>query len=146
MRSMRGVTLYLIVFIISAASSLTTVNAEEVNEVYGNTQRDVMIVFGTGLFGSVLGLSTLSFVSIPEDHLNNIVVGGAWGIILGVGIVAYSQAEKSKEYYYDNSLNNDGNSRTFDTAMRSDWHNNFHSKLNNNKSLKPLSFNYSVQF
>ncbi|MBT6325990.1 MAG: hypothetical protein HOJ35_08470 [Bdellovibrionales bacterium] len=143
---MKIISLYLLAFIISVTSSLTTAKAEEVNEVYGNTQRDVMIVFGTGLFGSVLGLSTLSFVEVPEDHLNNIVVGGAWGIILGVGIVAYSQAEKSKDYYYDNSFNNDGNAKTFNTAMRSDWHNNFHSKLNNNKSLNPLSFNYSVQF
>ena len=102
MRVMKIISLYLLAFIISVTSSLTTAKAEEVNEVYGNTQRDVMIVFGTGLFGSVLGLSTLSFVEVPEDHLNNIVVGGAWGIILGVGIVAYSQAEKSKDYYYDN--------------------------------------------
>ena len=142
----RTITLYLLAFIISVTSSLKTVEAQEINEVYGNTQRDVMIVFGTGLFGSVLGLSTLSFVEVPEDHLNNIVVGGAWGIILGVGIVAYSQAEKSKDYYYDNSLNNNGSAKTFSTAMRSDWHNNFHSKLNNNKLLNPLSFNYSVQF
>ena len=57
---------------------------------------DIYTIGGAGLAGSLLGLSTLSFAKKPERRLKNIVTGGALGIILGVAIVAYSQANKSQ--------------------------------------------------
>lgn len=62
---------------------------------------DLSIVTGMGLGGAVLGLSTLSFVDRPKDHLKNILVGGSIGIILGVIIAAYGQATRSRNIYYD---------------------------------------------
>lgn len=62
---------------------------------------DVYIVTGTTLFGAIMGLSTLSFVDEPSEHLDNIVTGGAIGIIIGVGIVAMNQATKSKDMYLE---------------------------------------------
>lgn len=55
-------------------------------------KNDFLVVLAGGLGGAVLGLSTLSFVDEPEDHLDNILTGGAIGIIAGVIYVAYRQA------------------------------------------------------
>lgn len=56
---------------------------------------DLYIVLGTGAAGAILGLSTLSFADKPKDHLKNISIGGAIGIVIGVGIAVFSQASKS---------------------------------------------------
>ncbi len=56
------------------------------------SKNDFMIVLAAGGAGAVLGLSTLSFVSEPDDHYDNILTGGAIGIIAGVLYVAYRQA------------------------------------------------------
>lgn len=58
--------------------------------------KDFSIVMGAGVAGAVLGLSTLSFVEEPKDHLKNVAIGGAIGIVIGVGIVIFSQATKSQ--------------------------------------------------
>ena len=73
------------------------------SDVLDNTLTDIYIVTGTTLSGAILGLSTLSFVSDPSANLNHIVVGSALGVILGVAIVAWRQAHKSKDYYYENA-------------------------------------------
>ena len=39
--------------------------------------------------GALLGLSTTAFYAQPGDHLKNVLVGGAVGMIVGVGIAAY---------------------------------------------------------
>jgi hypothetical protein len=57
--------------------------------------KDISIVLGTCAAGAVLGLSTLSFVNEPSEHLKNIAVGGAIGIVVGVGIVVFSQATRT---------------------------------------------------
>jgi hypothetical protein len=57
--------------------------------------RDFSIVLGTGAAGAVIGLSTLSFVDEPSKHFKNVAVGGAIGIVMGVGYVIFSQATKS---------------------------------------------------
>jgi len=67
--------------------------------VLGDSLSDLYTVAGVGLAGSVLGLSTLSFVDEPGSNLKNIVTGGAIGIILGVGIVAWKHASRSKDLY-----------------------------------------------
>ncbi len=59
-----------------------------------NGVQDMMIVTASGLGGALLGLSTLSFEKRPSEHYNHILVGGAVGIIIGVGIVLYRQTTK----------------------------------------------------
>ena len=60
---------------------------------------DAAMVGWAGLGGAVLGLSTLSFVDEPGDHLKNIYVGASIGIIVGVALVAYLQANKARNQY-----------------------------------------------
>lgn len=63
---------------------------------FDETLTDMTIVLGAGAAGAILGLSTLSFADKPKDHYKNIAIGGALGIILGVGIVIFGQASKSQ--------------------------------------------------
>ncbi len=79
--------------------------------------RDLTTVAGLGLGGAVLGLSTLSFVEEPSDHLKNILIGGAVGIVIGVGVVAYNQASKSQA-----TIRGASNTKSFDTTSRLSWH------------------------
>lgn len=62
-----------------------------------STQTDILIVAASGAAGAILGLSTLSFVEEPRDHVNNIWTGAAVGIIAGVIFVAYNSATRSQE-------------------------------------------------
>ena len=71
--------------------------------------------------GAVIGLSTLSFVEEPGDHLNNILVGAALGIIGGVAFVGYSTANKGRDMYYDAELR-DVIKKEFLTSERVTWH------------------------
>jgi hypothetical protein len=84
-----------------------------------STKNDFLIVVSAGLGGAILGLSTLSFVEEPKDHTDNIMTGAAIGIIVGVAVVAYMQAEKSSAMFYDEQANN---SLEFDTKNRKLWH------------------------
>jgi len=51
------------------------------------------IVFA-GLGGAVLGLSTLSFYSRPQEKLSNIGIGAAVGIIVGTAYTTYQAATR----------------------------------------------------
>ena len=62
-----------------------------------NTQEDIITVGAAGAAGAILGLSTLSFVDKPSEHLGNIWTGAAIGVILGVVWVAYNSAQKGTE-------------------------------------------------
>ena len=73
------------------------------SDVLEDSLTDIYIVTGTSLSGAILGLSTLSFTSDPSANTNHIVVGSALGVILGVAVVAWRQANKSKDYYYENA-------------------------------------------
>lgn len=86
--------------------------------------KDAMIVAGAGVGGAILGLSTLSFVDEPSEHLKNVLVGGAVGIIVGVGLVAYMQATKSESMYKGAAVP----SVEFDTNQRLGWHQREHTK------------------
>ena len=66
--------------------------------------RDMSVVLGVGAAGAVLGLSTLSFVDVPSQHMKNIAVGGAIGIVVGVAIVIFSQASKTSITNIKNDL------------------------------------------
>jgi hypothetical protein len=72
--------------------------------VLDESLQDLTLVVGAGFAGAVLGLSTLSFAETPKDHLKNIAIGGALGIVLGVGIVVFSQATKSQAVVTDTAL------------------------------------------
>ena len=66
--------------------------------------RDAYIVGGCGLAGAILGLSTLSFVDEPKEHTRNIVMGAAVGIVAGVAVVAYFQANSSRNIMGTSSI------------------------------------------
>lgn len=70
-------------------------SAEESSGIIDDSVRDISIVLGAGAAGAVLGLSTLSFVEHPSQHTKNIAIGGAIGVVLGVGIVIFSQATRT---------------------------------------------------
>jgi hypothetical protein len=63
--------------------------------IVDDSLRDISMVLGIGAVGAILGLSTLSFVDNPSSHLKNVAVGGAIGIVIGVGVVVFSQATRS---------------------------------------------------
>lgn len=65
------------------------------SDFFDESLNDISVVLGAGAAGAVLGLSTLSFVEEPSKHLKNIAVGGAVGIVVGVGYVIFSQASRS---------------------------------------------------
>jgi len=103
--------------------SPVSLQAEESSAVVDESLRDLSIVVGIGVGGAILGLSTLSFVEVPKDHLKNIVTGGAIGIIIGVSIVAYKQATKSQDMYTVPAAEKTSLSpANFDTSSRLAWH------------------------
>ncbi|GAB4018077.1 MAG: hypothetical protein Fur0010_19090 [Bdellovibrio sp.] len=110
------------------------------DDILGQSVSDLIIVAGAGAGGAILGLSTLSFVEEPSEHLKNVLVGGAIGIIVGVGVVAYKQATKSHEVY--NQVYRPLNPKEFSTIARTEWH------LENHKSHQSQLDNdaFSLQF
>lgn len=87
-----------------------------------DSMRDLLIVGGTGTMGAILGLSTLSFVDEPSEHLKNVYMGASLGVILGVSFVAYVTANKEQEMLttLKNSVKSMGSS--FSTRERLVWH------------------------
>ena len=117
-------------------------------DIVEDSVRDILTVVSIGTAGAVLGLSTLSFVDKPQDHLRNIVVGGALGIIVGVGVVAYNQANQSRAYYEMHAGSSD-----FETWDRVQWHHkssdvfeNHLSSTSSGHGSDVLRFNYSFSF
>ena len=66
------------------------------HSLLSDAKTDIYTIGGSGLAGAIMGLSTLSFAENPSGKLKNIITGGALGIIVGVVIVASSQANKSQ--------------------------------------------------
>lgn len=134
-------------FIFKIVLSLTlitnTVFAQDDGDIVKDSLRDISIVAGTGLGGAVLGLSTLSFVEEPKEHLDNILIGGSIGIIVGVAIVAWGQATKSKGLYEDNAQVKNSD---FGTFARSSWHQAEYTKNVGALTKAPSYFNYSFTF
>lgn len=109
-----------------------------------DTMKNIWIVTGVAAAGAVLGLSTLSFVDEPSENLKNIVTGGAIGVIVGVGIVAYQQATKSKEMYQYGFVPSPLETQEqFSTVMRSQWHRD---SFSSNQQTKPASFLFNKTF
>ena len=66
-----------------------------VKDIYERSMMDLTIVSAMGLAGGILGLSTLSFLDEPEENLDNIITGGAIGIIVGVAWVSFSAYQET---------------------------------------------------
>lgn len=96
------------------------------NDILQESIADLTLVAFAGLGGAILGLSTLSFTEEPGEHLDNVVVGGAIGIIVGVGVVAYRQAIESSQQY--NGLEGAQSSIDFNTSERRRWAATSHQK------------------
>lgn len=120
-------------------------SAEGSERLLGDSVNDFITVGALGGVGFVLGLSTLSFVDEPTDHLKNLWVGFAIGIIAGVGVVAWKQANKSQqEIYQSRSI------QEFGTMTRLTWH---QKEFSQNESQgvsdlkqEPLQLNYKISF
>lgn len=109
-------------------------------DIIRDSMQDLSIVVGLGVGGAVLGLSTLSFVEKPSDHLNNILAGASLGIIAGVAVVAYKQATKSNAGYRASVQR-----PQFSTDERLSWHNqNF--ETHRSMISSPAEIAYSFNF
>ena len=120
----------------------TNVKAQEgVGGFFGGALRDLLIITGAGVGGCVIGLSTLSFVDEPGDNMKNIVNGGAIGVMIGVGVVIFGHAGKSK-ILYDSALIDSDKTKDFFEASRLFAETNKKSFGRN----PPLYFNYKFTF
>ena len=127
--------------------------AQNDDPLLDTSMRDALTVVAMGSAGAILGLSTLSFVEEPKDHLKNIVVGGAIGIIVGVGFVAWGQASKSRDSYQQ-SFDEGGEGAfiptDYPTYARRSWHHEAHtsqvSSVRSNNKLTGHLGSYTFSF
>ncbi len=89
----------------------------DADDIVKNTQNDILFIAGAGAAGAVLGLSTLSFVDKPSQHISNLWTGAALGVIGGVLFVAYNSAQRGSE-----DLQSDEASLDFNAGERLAWH------------------------
>lgn len=101
-------------------------------DIITKTQNDLLIVAAAGGAGAVLGLSTLSFVDKPSQHISNIWTGAAIGVIAGVVFVAYDSAQRGTEDLQS--------SKEFSSFERVAWH------QENDKNLTLPSVQFGTQF
>ena len=140
-----------IILIFSTFLVMSHCFAQQEDDIFEQTMNDALVVAAAGGAGAILGLSTLSFVDKPKDHLKNIVVGGAVGVIVGVAAVAWMQANKSQEAFKQQSgAINYEDSEGFTTAMRNEWHDRNHYELGANlakdSALALPSVNFQFSF
>jgi len=93
-----------------------------------------LIVAGAGAAGAILGLSTLSFVERPSNHLRNVWTGAALGIIAGVIFVAYNGAQKGSEGLVS------------ETEHRKLWHDSINSELSASPTVVLSSDLFKINF
>ena len=92
----KNISLLLMAFTLMALHPMGTASAAAAEDnLVDDSLRDFSMVIGSGAVGAVLGLSTLAFVDNPSNHLKNIAVGGAVGIVVGVGVVVFSQVSRN---------------------------------------------------
>ena len=108
---------------------LSTAFAQEVAgndaDLTGESVNDFYVVAGMGVAGAVLGLSTISFQGDPSisKHGSRVQSGTALGIIIGVIVVAMSQAERSTKYFGQSEQASLYSPKDFHTPLRTKWHN-----------------------
>ena len=148
MRKLLRTLLISSIFLLSTAQTF----AQDDDPLLDSSMRDAMTVVAMGTVGAVLGLSTLSFVEEPKEHLKNIVVGGAVGIIIGVGFVAWGQASKSKDSYQQTFDDGQGAfiPSDYPTYARRNWHHESHGRqittLRSNNKLTGHLGSYTFSF
>ena len=69
-------------FLLSAMVFCSGVSARAEGSSMGSFRQNFATVIFSGLGGAVLGLSTLSFIPEPQEHIGNIWMGMALGIIV----------------------------------------------------------------
>lgn len=87
----------MLVVLLFSAQSFAQANNQTSSTKIG-PKKQLTMIFLSGLGGAVLGLSTLSFHGRPQDHLGNIAIGFAVGVVFGTIYVTYNTATKPKEY------------------------------------------------
>lgn len=97
-------------FIVLNPLELSAQEAPTIGGLFDESVKDISVVLGAGAAGAILGLSTLSFVEKPKDHTKNIAIGGAIGIVIGVGIVMFGQATKSQTTIMSQNTNPENSS------------------------------------
>ena len=111
--------------------------------IINDSLRDISLVVGAGAVGAVLGLSTLSFVDKPSEHMRNIAVGGALGIVVGVAVVIFSQATRSSLATSKNLLEVPMNAEKYATLTRHEF---TEEKITKTQLSKNPSLGYSFSF
>ena len=149
---------FLMIFLVMSSLSMMSTNlmAQQAGaagdaSLLADSMNDVAIVSGCGLGGAILGLSTLSFVEKPSEHLRSIVVGGALGIIVGVAVVAYLQATKTSELYEEQNSEggasyNGYNMNRLALSSNSNWFgdsDHYFTKQNNFSNIPQIGFTHS---
>ncbi|MBL6991378.1 MAG: hypothetical protein ISR65_16465 [Bacteriovoracaceae bacterium] len=109
--------------------SMDAWSAPSDEQLLEDSYEDAQIVFWGGAIGAILGLSTLSFVQEPNKHIKSIIVGLSLGIVVGVAIVAWDQANKSKAMYLQKGAFSPQSNPDFPTDQRLSWHNENHASF-----------------
>ncbi|NQZ01406.1 MAG: hypothetical protein HRT45_12150 [Bdellovibrionales bacterium] len=111
-------------------------NTQNQPGITSGPRKQLAVIVFAGLAGAILGLSTLSFYGRPQDHLSNIAVGFAVGIIVGTSYTTYKAATQPYEFY-----NSDYDPRIAPQPM-------FESTAGMSllPGQKPVSFNYQFSF
>jgi hypothetical protein len=139
-------TFFVVIFLLSSFSSpsfgQTSKGASNLGE---SSLKDLIIVGGTGSMGAILGLSTLSFVEEPSEHLKNVYMGASLGIILGVSFVAYQTANREQENLVRLKRLKNQLTPDFKTSARLSWHKADRTKLSP-KYLKNQVLNLNFEF
>lgn len=128
----------------SVANNVFAQDKAGVDELVSESKNDLLVVVSGGLAGAILGLSTLSFVEEPKEHTRNILVGASIGIIAGVGYVAFSQANKSRDVLYG-PRDSYKSTSDFSTFARLDWHQERFGEKST-PILAPMSVGYSFNY
>lgn len=139
----RKFSLITISFFSLAFAPCAFAQSENSSDILEESLGDITTVAAIGLGGAILGLSTLSFVEEPKDHLKNILIGGSFGVILGVGLVAWQQATKSKGSYESQASTV---TPGFGTSQRVAWQQAEIKKVFTAQTKSMTNFNYSFSF
>lgn len=126
LRNKTIIGLFTVVTMLCYSSNAFSQGSEGEIDFAGDSLQSILIVGGMATTGAILGLSTLSFVEEPKEHLRNIVVGASIGTIIGVGIVAYFQASKGHGMYEGAEEASVIDYDKFRTGDRISWHNANH--------------------
>ena len=108
-----------LVITLTLTQSLAFSAEEPAGGMMDDSLKDISVVLGSGAVGAVLGLSTLSFVNTPSNHLKNISIGGAIGIVVGVGVVIFGQATRASSSIGQNEI--PMNSEKFESLSKQDF-------------------------